>query len=86
MSLYYEGSKITKTKKLSELNIVVPGAKLKVIQTKIDIADVPNIIADIHGEDPLTDEKGVAKMSCGHYIGRDSMTALIRSLISENKY
>ena len=85
MSLYYEGVKLTKTKKLSELTIVV-GTQLKIIQTKIDISEVSAIIVDSNGIDPLTDEVGTAKMSCGHHIGKDSMTVLIRSLISSNKF
>lgn len=31
-------------------------------------------------------EKGVAKMTCGHSIGRDTMTSLVRSLISSNRF
>lgn len=62
------------------------GTELKIVQGKIDIAEVSAIIADANGIDPLTDEVGTAKMSCGHHIGKDSMTALIRSLISSNKF
>lgn len=34
----------------------------------------------------ISSEKGVAKMPCGHYIGRDTMTDTVRSLISMNKF
>jgi hypothetical protein len=71
--------------KLSSLNIVV-GTQLKIIQSKADIAEVSAVIAYANGIDPLTDEVGTAKMSCGHHIGKDSMTMLIRSLIFSNKY
>ena len=59
MSLYYEGTKITRNLRLSDLNIVV-GTYIKVIQTKIKISEIPNIIADINGEDRFTGEEGVA--------------------------
>ena len=85
MSIYYEGVKVTKTMKLSSLNIVV-GTKFKIVQCKIDIDEVPNIIADMHQEDPFTCEQGVAQMSCGHFMGKESMTILVRSFITENKY
>jgi len=52
----------------------------------LDIAERSDIIVDVHGTDPLTDEVGVAKMACGHYIGTDSMTYFVRNLISQNKY
>lgn len=62
------------------------GTKIKIKQTKVSIDEVSSITSDIHGLDPLTDELGVAIMCCGHKIGRDSMTALIRSIISSNRY
>lgn len=85
MSLYYEGVKVTKNTKLCDLNIVV-GDRLKITQHKADIAEISNIIADIHGIDQISLEEGVAKMSCGHSIGRDTMTGLVQSLISSNKF
>lgn len=62
------------------------GNQITIRQTKLDISEVSNIIADVHGIDPITEEVGVAKMSCGHHIGTDCMTGLVRSLISESKY
>ena len=70
---------------MSEINIVV-GNNLVIKQGKITLAEVSNIIADVHGIDLITDEMGVAKMSCGHSTGRDTVTALIKSLISANKF
>jgi hypothetical protein len=85
MSVKYEGSVIGNNRKLSDLNIVT-GKNLVLDQDKIAVAEVANIIADAEGIDPISEEKGVAKMCCGHGIGRDTMTVLIRSLISANKY
>lgn len=56
------------------------------MQLKADLADVSKIVADIHGEDEISGETGTAKMSCGHNIGRDTMTTFVRSLITANKY
>lgn len=85
MSLYYEGTKLGKSTKLSDLHIVV-GSQLKIRQTKADIADINNIVADIQGIDTISLEQGTAKMTCGHSIGRDTMTTLVRSLVTSNKY
>jgi hypothetical protein len=85
MSVIYEGTVIGNNKKLSDLSIVT-GKNLVIRQDKIAVAEVANIIADAEGIDPISEEKGVAKMCCGHGIGRDTMTALIRSLISVNNY
>ena len=62
------------------------GTKLKIEQTKANISEIANIIADIHGIDQISLEEGVARMTCGHNIGRDTMTSLVRSLISTNQY
>jgi len=40
--------------RLSSLRLVV-GTKIKIIQEKLDIADIPHIIADAHSIDPLTE-------------------------------
>ena len=40
----------------------------------------------MHGIDLISEEVGVAEMSCGHKIGRDTMTALVKSLINCYKY
>lgn len=62
------------------------GNQLRIIQSKIDVAEISNIIADIHGIDVISLEEGVARMTCGHNVGRDTMTLTVRSLISCNKF
>ena len=59
MSIKYEGTIIGKNKKLAEVQIVV-GSQLKVVQEKIGIGEVQNIIADVHGIDAISEEVGVA--------------------------
>jgi hypothetical protein len=85
MSLYYVGIKIENHTKLSDINIVV-GTQLKIIQTKAHISELTDVIVDIQGIDMISLERGVAKMTCGHKIGRDTMVSFIRSLISTNKF
>lgn len=53
---------------------------------KVDLAQVSKIKSDPKGEDKLTNEIGTTKMSCGHEIGRDSMTMLIKNLIEQKEY
>ena len=55
MTLYYEGTKISNSTKLGEINIVV-GDMLKVIQDKMEIGEISNIIANVHGIDPISEE------------------------------
>ncbi len=85
MSITYEGTKISNSTKLSDIQIVV-GTSLTIQQNKISVSEISNIIADVHGIDLISDEQGVAKMPCGHHIGRDTMTTMVRSLIDCNKY
>jgi hypothetical protein len=37
-------------------------------------------------EDEITLEMGVAKMKCGHCIGREGIIGLLRSAINDQKY
>ncbi len=53
MSIYYEGTKIGNNQKLSDIHLVV-GTQLKIIQGKIQIGEVANIIADVHGIDVIS--------------------------------
>jgi hypothetical protein len=85
MSVIYEGSVIGNNKKLSEINIVT-GNTLTVIQDKITVAEVSSIIADANGVDPINDEKGVAKMCCGHWVSRGTLISLIESIISSGHF
>ena len=62
------------------------GTQLRITQHKADITEVANIIADAQGIDQITLEEGVARMECGHNVGRDAMTILVKSLISSNKF
>lgn len=56
------------------------------MQQKADVSEISSIISDIHGEDLISGEVGTVKMSCGHNIGRDTMTSFVRSLITSNLY
>ena len=85
MSLTYEGTILRNTMKLGEINIVV-GTQINIHQGKINIAEISSIIADANAIDEITGEEGTARMRCGHHIGRDTMTQMVRSLISSNQY
>jgi hypothetical protein len=65
MSIIYEGSVIENNKKLSDLRLVTEKSVV-ISQDKISLAEIPNIIVNTEGIDAINNEKGVAKMCCGH--------------------
>lgn len=85
MNLYHNTTKIEDNLIVSSI-IVPQGTKLLIKQNKGDLADAPNVCFNAEDTDEITQEQGTAKMSCGHYIGRDHMTQLVRSLITAKKY
>jgi hypothetical protein len=85
MELTYEGATIANNQRLSEFNIAV-GNFITFKQQKIGLNQVANIVA-VSEDDPISGETTlVTKMSCGHAIARDTMIALIRSLLDEKKF
>lgn len=85
MEISCEGITIGNFTKLSSIARYV-GPILKIIQNKRSVVEISSVVADLNGIDPISLEGPTVRMPCGHQIGRDTMTALVRSLISTNSY
>ena len=84
MSIYWNDQRISSDKKLKKIG-APKGVPLRIVQKKLPIDNIQGVSACPQEVDPLSQEKGVVKMSCGHKIGRTSLMKIVNDAIREKK-
>lgn len=58
---------------------------MRIVQKKMPLNNIEGVKAYMQETDLLTGEKGVAKMSCGHKVGRKHLISIVRKTLANKQ-